>query len=72
MQDDVDIRPETDESEETSEELAGLDEEEYEEFGAGEDLEEMEPDEDLEPAGEQSPNTREAFEDEEDDLLLIE
>lgn len=47
-----------------------FEEEDMEEFGLGEVEDEMEPDDTFEPVGEQGPNTREAFEDgDEDDLL---
>ncbi|MDY6761901.1 MAG: hypothetical protein SVY41_02545 [Candidatus Nanohaloarchaea archaeon] len=47
--------------------------EEFEEEAEFEQIEdEMEPDETLEPAGEQSPNTREAFEEEDEDPVLLE
>lgn len=73
MQEEVDLRPEEDEAdEENPEVLTEFEEEEgYESF---EEQQEMEPDEDLEPVGEQSPNTREAFEEgeEEDDFLFEE
>lgn len=42
----------------------------YPEFGGEEEME-MEPDESLEPVGEQSPNTREAFEEEEEEETLL-
>lgn len=75
MQEEVDIRPEEEEDLPANVDNDAAEEDAFDGFENAEEMEldEMEPDESLEPVGEQSPNTREAFEeDEEDDLLLAE
>lgn len=75
MQEEMDFRAEKgeDAEENDAEEPVRFHEEEgFESFEDGNELEEMDPDTDLEPVGEQSPNTREAFEEDEEEPLFEE